>query len=116
MMAEKDLQTIIDAFRAFVHGGGWSIVAEKEIAYGYQLMVTDGINKVPVDLFESGKTLIQGKPSVLQAELRSWYQVPATATATTGMARIGLDESGKGDYFGPLVQGFSHKVKRTHIE
>src|SRR2546426_8412825 len=105
MMAEKDLQTIIDAFRAFVHGGGWSIVAEKEIAYGYQLMVTDGINKVPVDLFESGKTLIQGKPSVLQAELRSWYQVPATATATTGMARIGLDESGKGDYFGPLVIG-----------
>ncbi len=105
MMAEKDLQTWIDAFRAFVRSKGWSVVAEKEIAFGYQLVVTDGINKTPVDLFKSGKTLIQGKPSVLQAELRSWYQVSATATATTGMARIGSDESGKGDYFGPLVIG-----------
>jgi ribonuclease HIII len=105
MMAEKDLQTMIDAFRAFVRSKGWSVVAEKEIAFGYQLVVTDGINKTPVDLFKSGKKLIQGKPSVLQAELRSWYQVSAIATATTGMARIGLDESGKGDYFGPLVIG-----------
>ena len=104
-MAEKDLQTWIDTFRAFVRSKGWSVVAEKEIAFGYQLVVTDGINKIPVDLFKSGKTLIQGKPSVLQAELRSWYQVSATATATTGMARIGSDESGKGDYFGPLVIG-----------
>jgi ribonuclease HIII len=105
MMAEIDLHTMIDAFRAFVRSKGWSVVAEKEIAYGYQLVVTDGINKTPVDLFKSGKTLIQGKPSALQAELRSWYQVSPTATAATGVGRIGLDESGKGDYFGPLVIG-----------
>ncbi len=104
-MAEIDLQTMIDAFRAFVRSKGWSVVAEKEIAYGYQLVVTDGINKTPVDLFKSGKTLIQGKPSVLQAELRSWYRASPTATAATGVGRIGLDESGKGDYFGPLVIG-----------
>jgi hypothetical protein len=35
VMAEKDLQTWIDAFRAFVHSKGWSVVAEKEIAFGY---------------------------------------------------------------------------------
>lgn len=104
-MTEDNLQTTIDAFREFVRSRGWSIVAEKEIAYGYQLVVTDGVNKTPIDLFASGKTLIQGKPGALQAELRSWYQMSATVTETTGVARIGLDESGKGDYFGPLVIG-----------
>jgi len=60
-MDEKNLQTNIDALREFVRSKGWSIVAEKEIAHGYQLVVTDGINKTPVDLFTTGKTLIQGR-------------------------------------------------------
>lgn len=131
-MGEKTLQTNIDALREFVRSKGWSIVAEKEIAHGYQLVVTDGINKTPIDLFTTGKTLIQGRPSILQAEIQSWTKerratfislpmlsesVPGGPTiqahltsdlATTirtaaGLARIGSDESGKGDYFGPLV-------------
>jgi ribonuclease HIII len=118
--------------REFIESKGWSISAEKEIAHGYQLVVSDGTNKTPVDLFATGKMLIQGSPNVLQAELRSWANErrttsislftlsepvasqkiaptasipePATwVTSTAGMARIGSDESGKGDYFGPLV-------------
>jgi ribonuclease HIII len=127
-MNESKLQANIDALRLFVESQGWSIVAEKEISFGYQLLITDGISRIPVDLFTTGKALIQGKPSTLQNDIKSWWYArtvtstqPGTSTAVqpslvettsstlstnfTGRARIGLDESGKGDYFGPLVIG-----------
>ena len=127
-MNESKLQANIDALREFIQNNGWSIVGEKEIQSGYQLVVTDQITRVPVALFPSGKALIQGKPGELQTKLKTWrderktsstQSTASTATQSplvesptntstanfTGRARIGLDESGKGDYFGPLVIG-----------
>ena len=107
-MSEKMLQRTVETLREFVQSKGWSISAEKEIAHGYQLVVTDGANKTPINLFTTGKVLIQGKPSILQAELQFWVderRVSLEGTNTAGLARIGSDESGKGDYFGPLVVG-----------
>jgi ribonuclease HIII len=125
-MNESKLQANIGALWEFVESKGWSIVSEKDIQSGYQLVVSDGINKVPVAFFISGKGLIQGKPGELQTKLKTWWDErkissmqPAASTVMqsslvettsststtsfTGRARIGLDESGKGDYFGPLV-------------
>jgi ribonuclease HIII len=129
---ESKLQANIDALRELVQDKGWTIVAEKEISYGYQLLVTDGITRIPVDLFSTGKALIQGKPGDLQTEIKSWWysrDVPSAKPTTqsslldtpldlsttnfTGRARIGLDESGKGDYFGPLVIGAVFVDKQT---
>src|SRR6266487_1658290 len=130
------LQANIDALQEFVESKGWSIVAEKEIQSGYQLVINDGITRVPVALFSSGKTLIQGKPSELQTKLKIWWEErkvssmqSAASTTTqssfvetplseptsnfTGIARIGLDESGKGDYFGPLVIGAVYVDQQT---
>src|SRR5947209_2040039 len=101
-MVGNKLQTTVNAFREFVHSQGWSIIAEKELMYGYQLVVTDGSAKTPVDLFTTGKVLVQGKPSGLQAAIKTWVYKPQLPAATpdkiTGIARIGSDESGKGDY------------------
>jgi ribonuclease HIII len=125
-MDESKLQANIEALREFVHGKGWTIVDEKEIQSGLQLIVTDGTSRIPVAFFPSGKVLIQGKAGALRSELKSWWDTrksssaqPAMPTTTqstfvetppkesltsfAGKARIGLDESGKGDYFGPLV-------------
>jgi len=127
-MDESKLQVNINALREFIQNNGWSIVDEKEIQSGYQLVITDDLTRVPVALFSSGKTLIQGKPGELQTKLKTWWNarktsstqptVPTTTqsilietlsstltTNFTGKPRIGLDESGKGDYFGPLVIG-----------
>src|SRR5436305_7848066 len=127
-MDESKLQVNINALREFIQNNGWSIVDEKEIRSGYQLVITDDLTRVPVALFSSGKTLIQGKPGELQTKLKTWWNarktsstqptVPTTTqsilietlsstltTNFTGKPRIGLDESGKGDYFGPLVIG-----------
>ncbi len=125
-MDQSKLQANLEALRAFIQSKGWTIVGEKEIQSGYQLKVTDGITRIPVDFFTTGRALIHGKPGVLRSELKSWWdarkasfpqQAVAAATQSSfiatpaetsiisyaGKARIGLDESGKGDYFGPLV-------------
>ncbi|MFL5659618.1 MAG: ribonuclease HIII [Ktedonobacteraceae bacterium] len=132
-MAEKNYeayQAAINALREFASREGWSIASEKEIDYGYQMVVFDGITKNPVDFFPSGKILVQGKPGALRTQLLAWReersstssskyekaQLPFAGTQlqqsfhtgttiATGVARIGMDESGKGDYFGPLVIG-----------
>ncbi len=135
-MNTSKLQANIDALREFVQSNGWTIRTEKEIQSGYQLEVTDGITRVPVNFFTTGRALIQGKPGELQTRLKSWWNErkvapvqPAVAAATqsslvetpsniprksfTGRARIGMDESGKGDYFGPLVIGAVYVDEQT---
>jgi ribonuclease HIII len=126
-MYESKLQANIDTLREFVQSNGWTILDEKEIQSGYQLVINDGITRVPVALFSSGKILIQGKPGELQTKLKIWRderKAPSTKPTTsttqsslpdipldlstknfTHRPRIGLDDSGKGDYFGPLVIG-----------
>jgi len=122
------LQADIDALHEFIKGNGWLIVDKKVIQSGYQVIVTDEITKVSIAFFYSGKILIQGKTGELQTKLKLWRdgekasstQITASATTQsilikassstpttnfTGQPRIGLDESGKGDYFGPLVIG-----------
>src|SRR6266700_5362383 len=138
-MPKKDYQAYqatINAFREFVSHQGWSIAEEKEVDYGYQVVVFDGHTKNPVVFYPSGKILVQGKPGNLQTELLSWReghqptaniektQLPFTdiqaeqpvvlpAMIATGTPRIGMDESGKGDYFGPLVIGAVYVDQQT---
>src|SRR5579863_9380503 len=72
-MEENKLQSHIDALRALVNQRGWRIIDEKAIQWGYQLIVSDGKTKIPIDLFTSGKALIQGKDSPLRSELQTWW-------------------------------------------
>ncbi|MBM4248877.1 MAG: ribonuclease HIII [Euryarchaeota archaeon] len=67
--------------------------------------------KLVVSLYESGKVVIAGKDRRLEREVR-WYleklgakgePSPARLEAVRGRLRVGTDEAGKGDYFGPLV-------------
>jgi ribonuclease HIII len=132
-MPKKNLlahQITINALRVFIHHQRWTISSEQELQYdGYQIIITDGITKNPVDLFPSGKIVIQGKPGTLRDTLLVWRdqhnplfsqaqessqllteiipfpQAQHSIRTFTGLARIGLDEAGKGDYFGPLVIG-----------
>jgi ribonuclease HIII len=94
--------------------------------------VADGKTRIPAAFYHSGKALIQGKEGALRTEIRAWWnarkpsseqpatpfkaqpalvEMPSTSSPnlvimnTTGLPRIGLDEAGKGDYFGPLVIG-----------
>ena len=139
-MAESKLQANLDAFREFVQRNEWIIVEEKEIQSGYQITVADGKTRIPAAFYNSGKALIQGKEGELRTEIRAWWNgrktssdlpaspasmqpalvgtppagVPSPAiTNTAGLPRIGLDEAGKGDYFGPLVIGAVYVDEQT---
>ncbi len=97
-------------------------------------------------MFTTGKALVQGKPSELQTAIKAWVyeqevassvwaadlpaptqrstdtgqyelQLPrATPNKVTGIARIGSDESGKGDYFGPLVVAAVYVDEQTEAQ
>src|SRR4051812_11982440 len=79
-MNEKSLQANIEAFRELINHKGWSIATEKEVPSGYQITVTDGVNRNPVSFYLTGKILIQGKAGTLQAELQLWMQEQSTTS------------------------------------
>lgn len=120
-MPNMVLQALRHAFREYADAQGWQIVEERDIPHGHQFRVRDGNLEVPVNVYATGRAVIQGKPSSLQTAIQAWWAEQAAAgsraaakangyvdPAPTGVSRIGLDESGKGDYFGPLVIGAAH--------
>ncbi|MDZ4744087.1 MAG: ribonuclease HIII [Verrucomicrobiota bacterium] len=82
--------------------------AFKDVPYA---VFSAGKNKLNVTVFESGKCLVQGKgteefvqfilePEVLK-EAKIGYEFELNPDQL--LTRVGVDESGKGDFFGPLV-------------
>ena len=67
-------------------------------------------DSLTVNLYESGKLTFGGNDPVQQREVE-WFlsklgartEKPAPGIGFDGKVRIGTDESGKGDFFGPLV-------------
>jgi len=65
--------------------------------------------KLSITLYKSGKLTVQGKDSpefiefYLEPEILKTFQHSRPAAYTDYTPRIGVDESGKGDFFGPLV-------------
>lgn len=130
-MDRGSMQNNIDAFRALAHQRGWTINSERELDYkAYQLRITNGVATVPIDFFRTGTVLIQGNPSELRNSLKAWWAeqktqqsppplwdadtlpptevlpgptIPTTPKPIEVIPRIGSDEMGKEDYFGPLV-------------
>ena len=73
-MAESKLQANIDAFRDFAHTNGWSILEERKIQNGFQLLVTDGITRVAIDCYTNGNASIRGSAGALKTDLQNWWQ------------------------------------------
>ena len=113
-----DLQRLLE-------GEGAEISEGRKIDYGTQYRVVRGAERVNLNLYNSGKVLVQGKESALKRVLDSWKEnrmpdSPKNSTKSPGKnggkqspsggapepdatPRAGTDEAGKGDYFGPLV-------------
>jgi len=74
IMAGKQLDVVVEMFRAYLLNQGWSIVEEKDLQNGLQLLVTDGMTKVPIDCYTNGNALIQGPAGALKTELQTWWK------------------------------------------
>jgi len=102
----EDLRLVLDEWDVEVAG-------HREINYGTQYYLERGPESVLLNVFSTGKVSVQGKSSGLRDLLegriaaregdRARQVRSGTRPALDGTPRVGIDEAGKGDYFGPLV-------------
>jgi ribonuclease HIII len=86
-------EAAIQSLREYVLSKRWQIVEEKEIDYGYRVVVFDGFTRNNVDFYPSGKIVIQGVPGSLRDELGRWREERTTAAVLqTGIASLPFDD------------------------
>ena len=107
---------IPNSLKRLLDAAGAEICFNRRIDYGSQYRVTRGEDTVTVNVYTTGKTSAGGRPSPLLNLVEDWRRAQASASsvgkrerksANTAepdrTPRVGTDEAGKGDYFGPLV-------------
>lgn len=86
----------------------------REIDHGTQYKVSDADETVTLNVFSTGKVVVQGKrESALRERVEGWLHGNPTGrtreprktseVVPDSTPRVGTDEAGKGEYFGPLV-------------
>jgi ribonuclease HIII len=58
--------------RQFLQEKGWAIFDQKAIEYGVQFIVTDGSTKLPVNIYKTGRIVVQGKPGEIKTAITEW--------------------------------------------
>ena len=96
------------ALRRVLDEWGVRVAGHREIDYATQYYLEHGPESVRLNVFTTGKVTVQGPRSGLKDLLEGRIAPPeekrsGSRPALDGMPRVGIDEAGKGDYFGPLV-------------
>lgn len=90
------------ALQRAIESRGWRWRPGKPVPYGAQLLVEDGRDQATLTYYpRHGRVVVGGRATPLRRALEELAR--STAGYALEHAEIGLDESGKGDWFGPLV-------------
>jgi len=102
----RDLRFVLDEW-------GVKVVGHREIDHGTQYRLERGPESVRLNVYTTGKIVVQGPSSGLKDLLagriaarrgkRAGANVSRLRPDPDVTPRVGIDEAGKGDYFGPLV-------------
>jgi ribonuclease HIII len=116
---ESSKRNRLDALKGFIRERGWNWGPGADIPHGEQIVVSDaGVTAMVNFWSKSGKMRVQGKASPLKSALQLWVDANTGPTssederAITG-SHVGMDESGKGDWYGPLVVAAVYLDKPT---
>jgi ribonuclease HIII len=94
---------------------GARVEEHRPIDHATQYTVASDADRVRLNVYNSGKVLVQGKSSsLLRKAVEAWKESRGgngdrnsrgrgRVPVLSGTPRLGIDEAGKGDYFGPLV-------------
>lgn len=112
-MSKQSLQTIYDEIKQKLRDGGIDVAAYTSISYGIQFSVSIHEWSGVIRIYQNKKGVIRNDYSQLKngeysSKVVSIIEQMETEekksdVAEVGLPVIGTDESGKGDYFGPLV-------------
>jgi ribonuclease HIII len=98
------MPTKFEELKDYARSRGWTWKPGAAIPYGEQIIIGDAASEVVANFWpKRGALNLQGRDSALKAELRAWLDAQTESTTAIPAPHIGLDESGKGDWFGPLV-------------
>ncbi len=104
----QDLRLVLDEW-------GIRVADRREIDHATQYYLERGPESVLLNVFSTGRVVVQGQNSglrdLLAGRIAAREEKRAGTTgarsgsrpALDGTPRVGIDEAGKGDYFGPLV-------------
>jgi ribonuclease HIII len=101
----QDLRLLLDEW-------GVRVADHREINHATQYRLERGSVSVLLNVFSTGKVAIQGKSSELKGLLEGWKDARdgrrrsaagGSLRSVEAVPQLGIDEAGKGDYFGPLV-------------
>lgn len=98
----------LDTLKQHIKAKGWLWKKGKAIPYGEQIIILAGSDQVILDFYpKRSRMVVGGAASPLKAAVQAWVSGDAAADANSPQMipapHIGLDEAGKGDWFGPLV-------------
>jgi ribonuclease HIII len=117
-VSDAPANNLPEGLKRLIEAAGAKISTGRRIDYGTQYRVTRGAETATVNVYTSGKISTGGKPSTLLDLLEGWRLAQTDVKASVaekppqrtpspdelnGTPRVGADEAGKGDYFGPLV-------------
>ena len=112
-MNDAPVNRVPGGLRRLLEESGAEISFGRHIDYGAQYRVTRGSEAAVVNVYTSGKVSAGGRPSPLRGLIENWRIAQDNARANVRAnsepaepdrtSRVGTDEAGKGDYFGPLV-------------
>lgn len=119
----------LEQLKSYIQSQGWRWQAGKSIPHGEQIVIHSGAQRATVNFYpRRSKMVVGGAESPLKAALLAWSsggeqaglpaaKSPASSAPAAPAApdapdlhqpHIGMDESGKGDWFGPLVVAAVH--------